>query len=87
MPDVVVGHIEDPESLKAVFTEFERHHPGIRMGMGHFDGDDSELATEYGGVRYIWIDRGAGEVFLDSGYRTQEGDGEKIARNLRIGSM
>ncbi len=78
MPDVVVGHIEDPESLKAVFTEFERHHPGIKIGMGHFEGDDGEVATEYGGVRYIWIDRGAGEVFLDSGYRTQEGDGERL---------
>jgi len=78
MPDVVVGHIEKPESLEAVFAEFDRHHPGFKMGYGHFDGDDGELVPEHGGVRYIWIDRGEGEVLLEIGYRTQEGDGEKL---------
>jgi hypothetical protein len=78
MPDVVVGHIEDLESLEPVFSEFERHHPGFKIGCGHFDSDDGQLVAEYGGVRYIWIDRGEGEVFLDSGYRTQEGDGESL---------
>ncbi len=76
MPDVVVGHIEDRESLEPVFSEFERHHPGFKIGCGHFDSDDGQLIAEYGGVRYIWINQGVGEVFLDSGYRTQEGDGD-----------
>ena len=78
MPDVVVGHIEDSESLEPVFAEFDRHHPGLTMGCGYFDGDEGELIAEGGGVRYIWIDQGVGEVFLDAGYRTQEGDGEKL---------
>ena len=79
MPDVIVGHIEAPESLEPVFTEFDRHHPGLKMGCGHFDGDAGELVAEYDGVRYIWIDQGVGDVFLDAGYRTQEGDGEKLS--------
>ena len=29
MPDVVVGHIEAPESLEPVFAEFNRHHLGL----------------------------------------------------------
>ena len=78
MPNVVVGHIEETESLEPVFTEFDRHHPGLKMGCGHFDSDAGELVAEYEGVRYIWIDQGAGEVFLDVGYRTQEGDGVKL---------
>ncbi len=78
MPDVVIGHIEDPESLEPVFAEFERHHPGFKIGCGHFDADDGELLAEHEGVRYLWLDRGRGEVFLDAGYRTQEGDGEKL---------
>ena len=78
MPDVVIGHIEAPESLEPVFAEFERHHPGFKIGCGYFDADDGELVAEHEGVRYLWLDRGHGEVFLDAGYRTQEGDGEKL---------
>ena len=58
MPDVVVGHIEDRESLEPVFSEFERHHPGFKIGCGHFDSDDGQLIAEYGGVRYVWINQG-----------------------------
>ena len=42
MPDVVIGHIEDPESLEPVFAEFERHHLGFKIGCGYFDADDGE---------------------------------------------
>ena len=78
MPDVVVGHIENPDSLEPVFAAFERDHAGFKIGCGHFEGDEGELIAECGGVRYIWIDRGAGELLLESGYRTQEGDGERL---------
>ena len=78
MPDAIVGHIEDPESLEPVFSEFEQHHPGFKIGCGNFDSGDGKLVSEFAGVRYIWILRGGGEVFLDSGYRTQEGDGESL---------
>ena len=78
MPNVVVGDIEAPESLEPVSAEFDQHHPGLKIGYGHFDSDDNELTAAHGGVRYIWIDQGIGEVFLDVGYRTLEGDGEKL---------
>ena len=78
MPDVVVGHIENSESLEPVFTAFERDHSGFKIGCGNFEDDEGELVSEYGGVRYIWIDRGVGEVLLELGYRTQEGDGERL---------
>lgn len=78
MQDVVVGHIEQSESLESVFTAFERDHAGFKIGCGYFKGDEGELTAEYEGVRYIWIDRGVGEVLLELGYRTQEGDGERL---------
>ena len=78
MPNVVIGQIEQSESLEPVFTAFEHDHAGFKMGCGYFEGDEGELSTGYEGVRYIWIDRGVGEVLLELGYRTQEGDGERL---------
>ena len=78
MPNVVVGHIEQPDSLEPICAAFERDHPGFKIGCGRFAGDEGELAAAYGGVRYIWINQGAGEVLLELGYRTQEGDGERL---------
>ena len=78
MPDVVVGHIENPASLKPVFAAFERDHSGFKIGRGHFEGGEGELTAEYGGVRYIWVNHGVGELLLELGYRTQEGDGERL---------
>ncbi|MDE0297389.1 MAG: hypothetical protein OXN17_02005 [Candidatus Poribacteria bacterium] len=78
MPDVIAGDIEQSKSLEPVFAAFERDHAGFKIGCAHFEGDEGELTTEYGGVRYIWIDNGSGEVLLELGYRTQEGDGERL---------
>ena len=78
MPDVVIGHIEQSESLEPVFSAFEQDRPEFKIGCGHFEGEEGELSAEYGGVRYIWIDHGGGEVLLELGYRTQEGDGERL---------
>ena len=78
MPDVVVGHIEKPDSLNPVFAAFERDHSGFKIGWRHFEGDEGELTAEYGGVRYIWVNHGVGELLLELGYRTQEGDGERL---------
>jgi len=77
MPDVSVGHIEDEQSLEPVFAEFHRQHPGLRIGCSRFEGE-GELTAEHGGVRFIWLDKGEGEVYLGVGYRTQEGDGAKL---------
>ena len=78
MSNVVIGQIEQSESLEPVCAAFEHDHTGFKIGCGYFEGDEGELSTGYEGVRYIWIDRGVGEVQLELGYRTQEGDGERL---------
>jgi len=78
MPDIVYGHIDDEETLKPVFAEFDEVNPGFKIGVGTFDADDGVLTSEYGGVRHTWLCDGEGEVFLPSGYRTKEGDGDKL---------
>ena len=40
--------------------------------------DETLLQNEYGGIRILCIYEGKGEVFLPTGYRTQEGDGEPL---------
>ena len=40
--------------------------------------DNIVLASEHGGMRVFCIHRGEGEVWLQKGYRTQEGDGEPL---------
>ena len=40
MPDVVVGHIENSESLEPVFTACERDHSGFKIGCGNFEDDE-----------------------------------------------
>ena len=78
MKDISVGHIEAEPTLAPVFSAFTEYNPGFRLGWGIFDGAEGMLASEHGGVRHIWLDRGQGEVFLTEGYRTKEGDGESL---------
>lgn len=78
MPGIVVGHIDDPGSLRPVFEELERWNSGFTMGVGTVDADETVLASAHGGVRHVWIARGEGHVYLPRGYRTQEGDGVRL---------
>ena len=43
-----------------------------------FQGYSTQVAGFRRGVRHIWIHEGKGEVYLTAGYRTKEGDGEKL---------
>lgn len=78
MGNITIGHIDDQASLEPVYAEFEAMNPEFKMGTGNFDSEDGVLFSEYGGVRHIWIHEGTGEVYLTAGYRTKEGDGEKL---------
>ena len=40
MPNLVVGHIENSESLEPVFTACERDHSGFKIGCGNFEDDE-----------------------------------------------
>ncbi len=78
MGNIVVGHIDDPASLEPVYETFEAMIPCFKMGTGVFNADEDVLTSGYGGVRHIWIHEGQGSVELTAGYRTKEGDGEKL---------
>jgi hypothetical protein len=78
MGNITIGHINDQASLESVYAEFEAMNPGFKMGAGTYDSEDGVLASEYRGVRHIWIHEGTGEIYLTAGYRTKEGDGEKL---------
>ena len=77
MPKVVIGHMDDPKSLTPIYDRFSDEHPELKIGCEEFEGA-GEFAAQHEGIRFIWIDKGEGEVYLDVGYRTQEGDGEKL---------
>ncbi len=78
MPEVVMGHIEDMDSLDTIVECFEQYNPGFRIGCGNLNDGETELTTAFDGVRHLWIQDGCGELFLPEGYRTKEGDGEPL---------
>ena len=77
VPEPVVAHVSDPEGLRRLFEKFEEGNPGFSMGLLDTKGE-VELRAELGGVRYLWVIEGRGEVYLPEGYRTKEGDGEPL---------
>ena len=77
MPQVVIGHTDDLKSLEPIYDSFHDAHPELKIGYEEFEGE-GEFTAQHEGIRFIWIEQGEGEVYLDVGYRTQEGDGEKL---------
>ncbi len=74
MGQVLIGHVEDQATFQAIRHALEAQRPYLRLSRVEVDGQ-TELAPQEGGMRVFWIYRGRGEVFIPSGYRTQEGDG------------
>jgi hypothetical protein len=52
-------------------------NPGYHLSAGAW-AREGELGAPCGGVRYTWLLDGRGEVWLERGYRTQEGDGAPL---------
>ena len=77
MPQVVIGHTDDLKSREPIYDSFHDAHPELKIGYEEFEGE-GEFTAQHEGIRFIWIEQGEGEVYLDVGYRTQEGDGEKL---------
>ncbi|MCS7304951.1 MAG: hypothetical protein NZ602_07575 [Thermoguttaceae bacterium] len=77
MGQVLIGHVEDQASFQAIRQALEMERPYLRVSRMEIHGQ-TELTSERGGMRVFWIYRGRGEVFLPAGYRTQEGDGQKL---------
>src|SRR5262249_52033087 len=74
MAELTIGHRDEPRSIAAVAAAFAALHPGYSLGYAVVEGGEQDLTTD-GRARLAWVDRGAGEVWLEEGYRTNEGDG------------
>ncbi|MBN1395877.1 MAG: twin-arginine translocation signal domain-containing protein [Pirellulales bacterium] len=74
---VRLARIDDRRAFSRVKAAVEADNPGIRLSLVEIDGE-KVLRSAQGGMRIFWLYRGAGEVFLPKGYRTQEGDGEPL---------
>lgn len=78
----VVGQIAEPKSLAPLFEAVAALYPEMHMGTGVVDGEECELGSAWGGVRYFWLESGEGSAWLPRGYRTKEGDGRALPPNL-----
>ena len=77
MGQVRVVRLDDEKPFAEMRAFFEDDNPGLRLTRVEVDGP-CELRSEHGGMRVFWLYRGQGEVFLPRGYRTQEGDGQRL---------
>ncbi len=77
MGQVRVVHLDDEQPFAEMRAFFEHDNPGLRLTRVEVDGP-CELRSEHGGMRVFWLYRGQGEVFLPRGFRTQEGDGQRL---------
>jgi hypothetical protein len=74
MAELTIGHRDEPQSIEAVAAAFAAFHPGYSLGYAVVEGGEQDLTAD-GRARLVWVDRGVGEVWLEEGYRTNEGDG------------
>jgi hypothetical protein len=75
MPEIVKAAIAGGRSLERLQAAFAEWNPGLRFDRQDLDGEWMIAST---GVTYSWIESGAGQVWLEQGYRTQEGDGAPL---------
>ncbi|MGH2367268.1 MAG: hypothetical protein ACRDI2_03635 [Chloroflexota bacterium] len=68
------GHTDQVAQLAEMV---EALNPGYGVSGGLWEGE-AELCADTGGVAYTWLLDGRGEVWLERGYRTQEGDGASL---------
>jgi len=78
MPEIIKANIADSGPLDRLQTAFATWNPGCRLEGQELDG---EWTLTSAGVTYSWIEDGAGQVWLEEGYRTQEGDGAPLPRS------
>lgn len=73
-----VFHLSDTNAFSPFKREFEQNHPEMVVSLLKVDGK-TVLQPEQQGVRVFCIYEGNGEVYLESGYQTQEGDGHPLS--------
>ena len=77
MGQVWVTQLDDAPDFARFRDFFERDNAGLKIDVADVDGE-AVLHAAFGGMRVFWIYRGAGQVFVPQGYRTQEGDGRRL---------
>ena len=82
MAEARVCRLDDAHGFAPLREFFEHDNPELKLTLVSVDGETT-LRSQHGGMRVFWIYRGAGEVFLPRGYRTQEGDGRPLPGEYR----
>lgn len=78
--------LADPAAFAAFSAEFTREYPWLCFGTESVRGEESRLRCERG-AKVWWIYEGAGEVYLPRGYRTKEGDGQRLPPDYQAEPM
>lgn len=81
MPPIRTCRLDDARQFAALHEFFTHDNPGLALDRLTVDGP-AALRSAHGGMRVCWIYGGAGEVFIPRGYRTQEGDGQRLPADL-----
>ncbi len=82
----IIAHVENTERFAVAKQQLETDYPGLTLNTVEVNGD-AVLRSEQGGMRVCWLYRGAGEIFLPAGYRTQEGDGHSLPQDYARAPM
>ncbi len=78
MDRVWICHLTEGNAFASFCREFENAHPLLRFGHLEVRDTETELRSDLGGMKVLWVHEGEGEVFLPRGFRSKEGDGHPL---------
>jgi hypothetical protein len=70
--------MQEREAFDAFCRAFEQERPDLRFGRFEIRDEEALLRADHGGMKIFWLYQGEGDVFLPKGFRTKEGDGQKL---------
>ncbi len=76
--EVMQCHMDDISGFTRVRRSLQDAHPELLFDRVEVQGGEIDLHAAHGGVRVFCVYRGEGEVYLPDGYRTKEGDGNRL---------
>ena len=79
-------HMDDSRGFESIRDPFEAAHRELRLSRAEVNGELA-LSPEHGGMRVYWIYRGEGEVWVEEGLRTKEGDGQPLPDSYAAEAM
>lgn len=78
MNGLSVCHMRNDEVFRAFCEQFEQAHPALRFSKLEVGDCEMTLQPDHGGMKVFWLYEGQGEVLLRAGFRTKEGDGQRL---------